>query len=499
MALAPCSGVRPLSFALILLSSTPGFAQTRRALGLQDVIDTAFRNNPTLAAAGADVGIARGAVEAARGLDDFVLDAGASWQSNRQPLLVGPVQQTPAVDGLSGNLGLVKPLATGGRLALRLNTVFQRTRFVSTLDSMMLERSTDVYTPAVQLTFLHPLLRGLGPAVARADQRRAAVLRDRATLERVATASTLLRDLVAAYWDLAYATQELQIRRSAAEAAREQLRRVQANIDVGKQPRSASAEIEVAIALRDEGVLFAEQALLDRSLEVGRLMGLPAKDAAVLAAGDNPEPPDERPTLEPTLEAALASSPQLQAVRTLGRAAAIEVDVTENGLLPQLDLALAGATTGSANDLRTSYDQLGGLDTYVVTASLLFQQPLGRHAAHGALAIARESQRKARLTEQEITLQVSGAAVRGVSAVDIAARRVEVLGRSREAAALDLEAERARFEVGRSTNFDVLRRQLDLAQVQLAHMRARVDQLRAVAIVQALTGDILAAHGVTLR
>jgi outer membrane protein TolC len=492
--------VRVRSLALLLLLSTPALAETRRPLTLHDAIAAAFRGNPTYAVADADVRIAEGAVVAARGLDDFVLDAAGAWQRNRQPVIVGPSSQTPAVDAFTGTLALTKPLATGGRMGLRLNNSVQHTQFVNTaIDGMMSSRFVDLYAPGLQLTFQHPVLRGLGPSVARADQRRAAVQRDRATLERAAVAATLLRDVVGAYWDLALATQELDIRRGAAESAREQLRRVQANIDVGKQPRSASAEIEVAIALRDEGVLFAEQALLDRSLELGRLMGLPARDSTAFMAADPPEPPDERPELEPTLQAAMASSPQLQAVRTLGRAAAIEVDVTQNGLLPQLDLALAGGTSGSANDLRTAYEQIGGLDTYFVSASVVFQHPFGRHLAKGANIIAHEQQRKARLTEEDIGLQVTTAAVRAVKGVEIAARRVEVLGRSREAAALDLEAERARFEVGRSTNFDVLRRQQDLAQVQLAHMRARVDQLRAVAGVQTITGDILSAHGVSVR
>jgi outer membrane protein TolC len=488
----------PVARALVVLLALSPWAlasaqPARRSITLREAIALGIRGNPSLAAAGADVGMAEGAVEAARGLDDFVLDAGASWRKSRRiPLLDDPLQQLEAdeVTGIGATLGLTKPIASGGRLGLRLNNDYTRT------PSRNLPQA---YTPSLQLTLQHPLLRGFGPAVARAEQRRASVQRDRAGLERVALASGLVRELVAAYWDLGYATQELVIRRAAADSAREQLKRVEANIEVGKQPRSASAEIEVAIALRDEGVLFSEQTLFDRALELGRLLGLPARDAAALAASDTPEAPARLPTLDATLAAALASSPQLQAVRAQGRAAAIEVDVTENGMLPQLDLALSGGPMGNAHDARTALEQLRDLESYGVTASLVFQQALGRHAARGARTIAREAQRKARLTEADIALQISSAAVRAMNAVEIAGRRVEVLARSRDAAAVDLEAERARFEVGRATNFDVLRRQQDVAQVQLAHLRARVDQLKAMAAVQSLTGEILETHGVTFR
>jgi outer membrane protein TolC len=69
---------------------------------------------------------------------------------------------------------------------------------------------------------------------------------------------------------------------------------------------------------------------------------------------------------------------------------------------------------------------------------------------------------------------------------------------SARAAALDLEAEQARFDVGRASNFDVLRRQDQLAAVQLLLLRARLDELAALAELDALTGEILARNGVVL-
>jgi outer membrane protein TolC len=183
-------------------------------------------------------------------------------------------------------------------------------------------------------------------------------------------------------------------------------------------------------------------------------------------------------------------------VRAQGRAATIELEVTDNGLLPQLDFSISGGPTASARDANGAYHQLSDLGTYAVTAGLVFQQPLGRHAARGARDGARATVQKARFTEDDIAAQIAAAVVRGVTAVDTARRRAEVLARSTDAAALDLAAERARFEVGRSSNFDVLRRQESLTSVQLVHLRARVDYLKSLAGVESLTGDILDHHGV---
>jgi outer membrane protein TolC len=518
--------VRLLALLLPLIwlaGPSPVFAQTGepRSLALRDAIGMAVRGNPTLLAAGAQVRIAAAGIQAARGLEDFLLEVGARWVETKRELVPGQPVQERSFDELGASLSLIKPIPTGGRIGLGVVGEFSRRQFVTDLGAVppsplladadidldmdvgmgALRPDVDEFVPALRLSFAHPLLRGFGVGVARAPRRRAAVEQDVALAERAGTAATLVRDVENAYWDLAYATQELVIRRAAASSAREQLKRVQANIEVGKQPRSASAEVDVAVAFRDESVLFAEQTLAERALELGRLCGLRprTRSAARLVASDDPQPPQRTVEESAVVQSALDRNPQLLAVRAQGRGAAIEVDVTRNGLLPQLDLAVAGGPTGNASDPRQAYRSLKGLGNYLVTASLVFQQPIGRNAAHGAHTAARESAQRVRLQEDEIADQVVSAVLRGVTAVDTARRRVEVLARSTDAAALDLEAEKARFEVGRSTNFDVLRRQDSLAGAQLTHLRARVDQLKALAFVEALTGEILERHAIAFE
>ena len=112
---------------------------------------------------------------------------------------------------------------------------------------------------------------------------------------------------------------------------------------------------------------------------------------------------------------------------------------------------------------------------------------------------ARAAVRKADLDETLVRQQVQANAVRLVAAAGNAARRLTILAPSIDSANRDLDAERARFAVGRSTNFDVLRRQDEVADVQLRQLRARVDYEQAIAAVDALTGEILPRLGVSLR
>ena len=489
-------------FAGPILAGRARAEQSSRSLTLRESIALAVRGNPTLAAAGVDVSIADANRLAAAGLDDFIVDASGTYNNSQNAILPDVLLQTVDSHDMRGEIALTKPLATGGRVGLHLVGGYSHQRSAIMIDPTMppIESVSKDYSESLQLKFEQPLLRGFGPAVARADQRRSGVQRDVASALRLGAAATLLRDVVASYWELTFATQELNIRRAAAASAREQLLRVAANINVGKLPRSASSEVEVAIAIRDAAVLSAELTLFARAVDLARLAGITIDDTdhPMLQASDTPVPPPGLPTMSAAFDLALAHNPQLEALRGQGAAAAIDVEVTDNGLLPQLDVALFGGPTGDAATASASYSQITQLKGYAEGASLVFQEPIERRAARGARDAALQRLMKVRLNEQDILAQVRAAVAQGVAAVSSAERQGEVLARSIEVAQTDLDAEKARFEGGRSTSFDVLRRQDALATVQLALLRARVDHLKALAGLQAATGEILAVYGMVV-
>jgi outer membrane protein len=484
----------------VLLISMPAAAQTR-PLSLREAVALAVRQNPTLAAAGAQVAAAQAARLAARGLDDLVLSATTGVTAVRREPVPGVPVQERAVDELVGSVALTQPLPTGGRAGLHLETGVRRTSFATELTPPALARATSEHTPAVSLSLDQPLLRGFGVDVARAERRRASIGLEVARAAREGLVATLVRDVIQAYWALVHATAELAIRRSSVAAAREQLERVLAHIAVGKLPHSAAAEIEVAIAVREDSVLVGEQELTERALSLGRLVGVPVSEA--LAAADGLPVPDplaaESPELAATLKVALAQSPQLQALRARGRAGALELEVTENLLLPQLDLSIAGGPLGNASRARAAYEQVAGFQSYALMGNVTLELPLGRHAARGARDAARAELRQTQLGEADLTAQITMAIAQTVAAVTTARRRAALLTPSLRAAALDLEAEKARFDVGRAENFDVLRRQDALAAVQQLLLQAQVTALQARASLDAWTGQILEQNGVVVR
>jgi outer membrane protein TolC len=131
--------------------------------------------------------------------------------------------------------------------------------------------------------------------------------------------------------------------------------------------------------------------------------------------------------------------------------------------------------------------------------SLVFSEPIPRHYASGTRQSAEALLHKAKLSADDIRVQIETTVLRLVAQLDTAKRRIEVLAPTTDHATLDLEAERARFAVGRSTNFDVLRRQDELATSKLRQARARTDYLKAAAALGAVTDEILDRYQVVLR
>ena len=504
--------LRPLLFVLAAAAATvrvdaaelaapAGGDAPVRAVGLGEIIRQALAHSPALGAAVADVDYAAGQAVAARGLDDLSLDAFAQWTDSRRPLVAGiPVQNT-ANDDVLGWAQLTEPLPTGGKIGLRLSNEWTRGQYEQQNASGGFDPSSStLWAPSLQLVLSHSLLRGVGVRVARAPRFKAAALADQASRLRASTAALLVRDVVGAYWELAYAQQEVEIRKELAAAARDQLAIVEANIGVGKQPPSASAEVLVSIALRDEDALLAEQDTAERSLDLERLVGLPVDARAPrLAATERAGDPEPLPAPAELIDEARRHNPQLLAACAGARAAAVDVVVTQNGMLPQLDVSFAGGPQGNAVDPSTAFTQLGRFQAYGLMGSLTFSEPIPRHYARGTRDSAEALLHKAKLSADDIRVQIDTSVLRLVAELEVARRRIEVLGPATDQATLDLEAERARFAVGRSTNFDVLRRQEELATVKLRQARARIDWLKSMAALGAVTDEILDRYGVALR
>lgn len=480
-------------------STTPEAA----TMSLGQVLQVAVRQQPALARAGIDVEVADAAVLQAAGVDDWVFDTTGSWLSVRSqgidPSFGAPYQAEQAILRWSANL--TRSFSTGGTLAVTAQA--SRNDQQVTVDFMGTDIQNDTlnYQTSLSASYNQPLLAGRGSEVARARNRQLAISRDAAELAYRAAAIEAVQQVIGAYWELAYARRDLEIRRNSLDLAQQRLRNTRIAISAGSVAATEALAVEQIIALREEEALQSELTISRRSLDLRRLAGLEIGPSQIDLAIDGPLGVTPTPTqfdIDELLGRALAHNADVATLTRLAEGAEIDVAVTENGLLPELDLGLTVGPSGSSDGFGESLEQTATFDNYSVGASLTYRHAFGRRAARGAHRSARAELRRQKMDLTELRAVIASNLVLAIKQAQTAQKRVALAQRAIDLAEQNIEAEQSRFELGRATNFDVLERQDELEQAQLRKARAAVDYLAAVAAVDAITGDILAKYGIAL-
>jgi len=468
------------------------WAGASRATALPELLQYAIANAPSLASAKIDIAIAEARIYQTLARDDWQIDAQLTVNSS-QAYIGGVSFDRSTTVRLFANLS--RALPTGGTVTLHAGTEFNRSP--SFLPS---EGTVNNWADEITGTIVQPLLRGRGRLLWDAAQRKATLSRDAAVLGRRLAAIQAVQVVIAAYWDLVFAERQVAITRSSLELAKERLRITQIGSDGGKVPRSEIPAVQQIIATREEDVLNGELGVLDRSIALRRAAGMPVgKGELGLRLGAELQPGDTAWDLGEVTERAFAASPELAQLGKQDAVAKIDIEVTENGLLPQLDAALTLGPTGQDEKFGTAWKNVALFKSIQVGGSLTFQHSLGQENVKGLAREQREQRRKLEVTATDLRAQIAQATARAVAQAELARRRVALSQRAIDLATENIKIETDRFNLGKATNFDVLNRQEELRQAELRKAQAMIDWHKAEAAIQALTGDILPTYGISVE
>jgi outer membrane protein TolC len=184
--------------------------------------------------------------------------------------------------------------------------------------------------------------------------------------------------------------------------------------------------------------------------------------------------------------------PDLRQARADIDSAEVQLARSASERLAGLDLSLSANARGEAASAGDSIEQITDLDQPTYTAALTYSMPIGNRVARHAERAASIALRQARLTYDATESQVAALVRQAVRDVHYQAEAVRAAELSRELARQQLEAERARFDEGLSTNYQVLEFQQALAQTQSSERAARVAFAKAevnMEYVQGLLGE----------
>jgi outer membrane protein len=470
-------------------------------LSLMEALQRAVTGNVDLQRDRVTIELADANLLASRGQFDFVLTGALNFQRSTTPPLTAQDIASGYTNDLGFDIGVQRNLETGGslRLALQNDAINTNSRLQCGSPAGVATTCT-FYNSQFDLTFNHPLLRGFGTEVTQANIRKNRIQKDLALLNRQMRAANVLRDVVTSYWELAYATQALNISRSAVDLAREQLRITKAQIDVGRLAPIDQAAVERAIGDRQQDVAVAEQNLYSRALDLRRLLGQPADPSlAALAAMDAPTASPRDVDAAGEVKRALDMNPQLRALKLGLQLNAIDIQTALNTTSPRLDFVGTIGSRGRNSNFAETLGQTVGLDDLTWSAGLNFQAAIENRAARGQYRAAQLTADQARLDAGSLELQIRDVVMRTSMQIHTASIRVDLAIKTVGFAQQNLEAEKARFSVGRSTNNDVLLRQQELKSAEISVVRANVDLLNADVVLSAITAEILDRYGIILR
>jgi outer membrane protein TolC len=499
---------------------------------LAEAIRTALARNRSLAVQSYSPEIARKSIDEARAAFDPGLTANLDYRNQNTPgttaasntVTTGQGTTTTSTDSVVQTLTVFQTLLTETQKIDRVlragNSAVDHTNtFTSGLRlSQPLPTGTQVYltggygrNQSSALTdsdysgdwsvgISQALLRGFGSDVNLVSLRMA---RNNAAISDYALRDftlQLVAEVEAAYWNLALAQETLRIQQFALDLAQKQLDLNQAMITVGKLSKSARLSAESEVAAKKADLVNAQAALLTRSISLWQLLNPDTQtpESLQFLPITLPEEFDPVPTPEECVALADLFRPDLAQARLDLANGQLAVIQTKNGLLPQLDAFISygansnGTTAGSWNshldDL--TYDQF--------EAGLSFTMTLGNRAENARHRRAKlqidQAGASIRNLQQNVESELRKAVVETSREIEqVAASHQEVITREQE-----LAVETEQFQLGRSTNLNVLQVQQKLVQAKMQEAAARVGRLQAVTSLYQKEGTLLTRRGIVL-
>ena len=391
---------------------------------------------------------------------------------------------------------------TGGDYELSMDNNKNRTS--SSLSSL-----NPTYSSDLALTVTQPLLKDFGIDlnkrkiyIAKNDQK----ISDHQFTEKVIDTLTEAENI---YWDLVFSIEDLKVKETSLQRARDLEKQVKAQVDVGTLAELEILQAQSDVASRDEQLLNAQNLIEDNEDNLKNILNssFDSEDGLKkIIPADSPvfEPGSEN-SLEEALKTALTLRPDLLAKKKELDNRNIEAKYNENQMLPTLDLIGSLGLNGLSGDSTTTN---GAYDTALSEAfstnyglwqfGINLSYPLGNRAAKSKLAAKRLEVAQLLLDIKDLEKNIIVEVREAHRQIKTDIKKVQATRVARKLAEEKLNAEEKKFKVGLSTSFNVLAFQEDLAEEQSNEIKAVIDYNKSLTRLNQVMARTLEAHDIKL-
>ncbi len=504
------------AFALLALAGATAGWGGERPLTLEEAIRLSLRMSEGILLQRESLAAAGAAVSGANGAYDPFFEVEAGWRRANEPVNsafsgAAPVQVSPTREVFEASAGIRQLLPTGGALSFRTMTSRGTTDAAFSLLS-------PAYDTRVGVEFRQPLLRDRAVDAARLTVRQADANRKRSLAALRQEVAETVAAVERAYWRLLAARLEVEVREEAVRLAEEQLAETRARIQSKMAPETEEAQPRAEVERR-RGERLAAQEAVSHAENALKFLILSDADAdlwnARLAPVEEAEAEPVAVDVAAAMEKALASRPELEAAGALIERRRAEAAFARNAVYPALDAVVSydrfglagsrnpaalspGVPAGAIGGIGRSFARLGGGDFDAARVALQFGIPVGNRAGRAASAVAGHVERQAEAGLARARKAVRAEVLDAAAALHTARQRIQTARAEREAAEVQLAAERDRYAVGLSTNFLTLTRQNDLSRARLAEISALTDYRTARTEMARRTGALLEQRRISI-
>ena len=439
--------------------------------------------------------------------------SGASLSQLPTSQLIGGVDVVQATQTYNGGVAQSVPWG-GGSYQVTLNN-FRQT---STSNNVL-------FNPQIQSVwsgiYTQPLLRGFKTDSTRQQLQVSKINRDISDVQLRATITNTLSNVRNAYWDYVFATQAVEVAQQSVNLAEQLVKDNQTRVEVGTMAPIDVVQAQSQAATARQNLAAAKQAMQTAELALKRLIVNGTQDPNWNARLDPTDRPEFRPEpvdVEAAVRRALSERTDLAIAKKNTESNDVTLKYLRDQLLPQADFqatyGLAGiggiryqrATSGGLGGDATILP--GGIgDTFTSlfenryprwTFALNFSYPLGLSSQEASVARARVQMNQVQAQIKQVELQVATDVTNAAVTVQSNAERVQAAQAARELAQKQLEAEQSKFEVGMSTNYNVIQSQRDLATAQNNELQAVLNYRKSLVELDRLQQTTLQNLSVTV-
>jgi outer membrane protein TolC len=357
------------------------------------------------------------------------------------------------------------------------------------------------FNSGIQARFTQPLLRNFKIDATRAQILTNEINQDIAEINLSAQEVSILAQVRNAYWELAYARQAVEAAERSLELATKLVADNRARVEIGTMAPIDVVQAQAEEANRRQQLVTAQATLRNNELALKRLIVRGTDDelwGATIIPSDRPVVTAQPIDLEAAVRNALSQRTDLTVTKKNLELSDISLRAQENQTMPDLQLVgtynLAGQGGTQIDrdrltgDIRETFPggyadalrQITGWDVPTWNVQLQFAYPIGRSAQEANLArqrlLRQQTEASLKATELQVATEVTSAAL----AVRNSLEAMQAATASRELAEQRLQAVQSKFDVGMSTNFEVVQAQRDLNDARNSELRQQLNYQRAL-------------------